>query len=373
MALRLALFFAALILTTSAGRSTARKVVTPVVASSTSYPSVDQGNRNRDSCTTTLWFNDVVLWTCRDTQLIFPNNTILVPEIPNTASYSGFPSDPKHPKTLVLDTPVPFGPVFYPLQADECPPAGLCDDGSRWVGWPNTGPVVSFNDGLGQVVAYGFMVRQQLSGLTVLATPGTQLYRVVSKTANLDTLPTATIAVSEFWSENQVGYGSATTVVRDGIAYLYGATPDNKLAVARVPVIAVEDKLLYEYYVNGEWTPKAPALNDSTIALPNTSAKQGTTYYSPKWESYVWIGGDAFPDANFYISTAPEPEGPWSAPLEFYTGSVGTGALPAYSALAHPAMTDGTGDYVYLTWTKTSINEQDVTVYDTPLVRVDWA
>jgi hypothetical protein len=55
-------------------------------------------------------------------------------------------------------------------------------------------------------------------------------------------------------------------------------------------------------------------------------------YWSPKWQvssqpdsyllfdflmftqSYVWIGGDSFPDANFFISTAPKAEGPWSIP-----------------------------------------------------------
>jgi hypothetical protein len=31
-------------------------------------------------------------------------------------------------------------------------------------------------------------------------------------------------------------------------------------------------------------------------------------------QSYVWIGGDSFPDANFLISTAPKAEGPWSIP-----------------------------------------------------------
>ena len=35
-------------------------------------------------------------------------------------------------------------------------------------------------------------------------------------------------------------------------------------------------------------------------------------------KSFVWIGGDGFPNANFYISTAPKPEGPWTPPTVSY-------------------------------------------------------
>jgi hypothetical protein len=81
------------------------------------------------------------------------------------------------------------------------------------------------------------------------------------------------------------------------------------------------------------WTRKTPLFTDPGAILPNTSAKQGTVYWSPKWkvsnrlpqltyqgikcnvQSFVWIGGDGFPDANGLISTAPKAEGPWSAPI----------------------------------------------------------
>ncbi|KAJ6574556.1 hypothetical protein B0H19DRAFT_1124797 [Mycena capillaripes] len=348
--------------------------VTPIVASTTSYGSLVDP-LNRDSCSSSLWSKNVVLWVCRDSQII--NSTSGNPEdtsIASTASFSPLPSGARNAQPLVLSSPAAFGSPFYPLEADECPPLGLCGDGSRWVGWPDTGPIVTFRAPNGAVSAYAFMTRQHLSGLDVIDTPGYSLYRVVSQHGRA--FPTANVEISAFWSGTQIGYGTAGSVLRNGFAYLYGATPNRQLAVARARLTgllgSLEDKRIYEYYVNGSWTRTAPASNNTGIILVNTSSKQGTIYWSPKWRSYVWIGGDAFPDANFYISTASEPEGPWSAPQLFYSGAVGNGSLPAYSAVAHPSLTDGTGDYIFITWTRTRPAPGGEDLYDTPLVRVDW-
>jgi len=225
------------------------------------------------------------------------------------------------------------------------------------------------------VNAYAFITRTHLSGLSAINTPSYTLSHVISQSAG--PIPATNVEISSFWSTTQVGYGSAATVVNNGFAYLYGATPNGKLAVARAALTgflgALDDKTLYQYYVNGAWTSTAPASSDTGIPLPNTSSAQGSIYWSPKWNSYVWIGGDGFPDANFYISTAPNPEGPWTAATQFYTGVVGVGSLPAYSAVAHPSLTDGRGNYIFISWTRTIPNPTGTgDVYDQPLVRVDW-
>ncbi|KAJ7285342.1 hypothetical protein C8J57DRAFT_1120507 [Mycena rebaudengoi] len=348
--------------------------VTPIVASLTSYGSTIDTGVNRDSCATTLWSNNKILWTCRDTQKItssneIPNRTEI---ISNTASFSGFPSAKSHPQRLVLSTEK-YGPLFYPLESDECPPLGLCSDGNRWVGWPDTGPVVTFRGLFGEISAYGFMQKQHLSGLDVLNVPSTSMYHVTSQNANH--LPTTRVVASPFWTSTQIGYGVAASVLTDKFVYLYGGTPNRKLAVARAArtfLGSLEDHRLYEYYVNGTWTRTIPAYNDAGVVLPNTSAIQGTIYWSAKWQSFVWIGGDGFPNANFLISTALKPEGPWTAPTQFFSGAVGSGTLAAYSCVAHPAMTDGTGNYIFISYTRTTPNDKDYDVYDQPLWRVDW-
>ncbi|KAF8186586.1 hypothetical protein K438DRAFT_2019814 [Mycena galopus ATCC 62051] len=347
--------------------------VTPVVASTTSYGSLVSSGLSRDSCTSSAWSGNA-LWVCRDTEQITSSGQVILPVIANTASYSPLPNAPTDPQPLVLSSPQGFGSLYYPLEADECPPYGVCSDGTRWVGWPDTGPVVTFSFD-GDVNAYAFIARQHLSGLTVVNAPVSYtLYHVISESAG--SIPTASVLVSSFWSTTQIGYGSAASVVNNGYAYLYGATSSGHLAVARAALTdflgALDDKSVYEYYVDGAWTATAPLSTDSTIPLPNTSSAQGTIYWSPKWSSYVWIGGDGFPDANFYISTAPNPEGPWTAATLFYTGVVGVGSLPAYSAVAHPSLTDGTGDYIFISWTRTITDSAGVDVYDQPLVRVDW-
>ncbi|KAJ7450527.1 hypothetical protein FB451DRAFT_1052198 [Mycena latifolia] len=350
-----------------------RRAVTPVVASTTSYGSLDNQGLNRDSCSSSRWGSSV-LWVCRDTQPI-TNGQAGFPVIANTASFSGLPSNPSSPQPLVLSSPQGFGSLFYPLESDECPQFGACSDGTRWVGWPDTGPVVTFSGSNG-VNAYAFIGKQHLSGLSRLNTPSYTLYHVISQGTGTTTIPNVSVDISSYWSTTQIGYGSAASVVNNGFAYLYGATPNGKLAVARAALTgflgALEDRSIYEYYVNGVWTSTAPVSTDSTIPLANTNSAQGTIYWSPKWQSYVWIGGDGFPDANFLISTAPNPEGPWTASTQFFSGAVGTGSLPAYSAVAHPSLTDGTGNYIFITWTKTSLDSNGNTLYEQPLVRVDW-
>ncbi|KAJ7092942.1 hypothetical protein B0H15DRAFT_776922 [Mycena belliarum] len=350
-----------------------RRAVNPVVASTTNYGSLVEPGMTRDSCTSTLWTTNTVLWVCRDTQPV-SNNVATLPVIPNTASFSGLPTARTNPRPLTLTSP-PFGSLFYPLEADECPVNGQCSDGTRWVGWPDTAPAVTFIGSSG-TNAYAFLRKQHLSGLAMVNKPSTTLYHVISQGSGSSALPSANVAVSGFWSSTQVGYGVAGSVVRNGFAYLYGPTPNGKLALARAAQTgflgSLEDKSLYEYYVNGAWTRTAPASTDSTIPLPNTSSVQGQFYWSNKWQAYVWIGGDGFPNANFLISTAPNPEGPWTAAKTFFSGPVGTGALPAYSAVAHPSLTDGTGNYIFLTYTKTSLDRNGNTLYEQPLFRVDW-
>ncbi|KAF7323520.1 hypothetical protein MKEN_00571600 [Mycena kentingensis (nom. inval.)] len=332
---------------------------TPAVKATTSYGSLNNNGLNRDSCTSTAWSASNVLWTCRDTQQL--NSAALRDRL-------------RHPQPSI---PQGFGSPFYPLEGDQCPSSGACSDGTRWVGWPDSGAAVVFNLN-GAVNAYAFIKRQHLSGLSTLNTPDTTLYHVSQSAADTSVMPGVSVATSKFWGANQVGYGSAASVLSGSFIYLYGTTPSGQLAVARSTLTgflgALTDKSTYEYYVNGAWTKSAPTTSTANIALSNTRSAQGTIYFSPKWNSFVWIGGDGFPNANFYISTAPAPEGPWTSPTLFYTGALGTGSLPAYSAVAHPALTDGSGNYIFITWTKTIKNSAGTgDIYEQPLVRVDWA
>ncbi|KAJ6457781.1 hypothetical protein C8R47DRAFT_1028820 [Mycena vitilis] len=374
---------ALLVCGTALAHSGGYQVPSPVVAKTTDYGNIIDPGLNRDSCTSTLWSNNV-LWVCRDTQQFLKNGSIGHELIANTVSWAEFPTSPSHPQPLRVSSPQGFGPLFYGFAANECPQVGcgnnvcgpgVCGENSRWVGWPDTTPLVTYRGPFGVVEAWGFMAKQHLNGLEVLNVTGNALYRVTTTHPGENTVPSTKMINEAFWSPTEIGYGTAANMVHDGFAYLWGGTPSRQLAVARADLSrgSLADRKIYEYYVNGTWTRKTPLFTDSGIVLGNTSAKQGTIYWSSKWQSFVWIGGDEFPDANALISTAPKPEGPWTTPIQFYSGAVGNGTLPAYSALAHPSFTDGTGNYIFISWTKTHPDPATgFDVYTQPLVRVDW-
>lgn len=157
------------------------------------------------------------LWVCRDTEQI-SNGQGVLPVVANTASFSPLPNAPSNPQPLVLSSPQGFGSLFYQLESDECPPYGACSDGTRWIGWPDTGPVVTFRGTNGTVNAYAFIGRKHLSGLTQVNTANYSLYHVV--TQSVGPIPTTTMDISSFWSTSQIGYGSAASVVNNGFVSL---------------------------------------------------------------------------------------------------------------------------------------------------------
>ena len=62
------------------------------------------------------------------------------------------------------------------------------------------------------------------------------------------------------------------------------------------------------------WTKTAPKRNAAGLGISNTRSAQGTFSESALWNKYAWIGGDGYPNANFYLATADAPEGPWTEP-----------------------------------------------------------
>lgn len=100
-----------------------------------------------------------------------------------------------------------------------------------------------------------------------------------------------------------------------------------------------------------------PSLTDPGIIIQNAGdGDQGTYYYSSKFKSYIWIGRQMFDfGANFYMSTAPAPEGPWVPMYKIFSGKNGDGIVGAYSLQAHPALlpsTNAAENGIYLSYTQ---------------------
>ena len=145
------------------------------------------------------------------------------------------------------------------------------------------------------------------------------------------------------------------------------------MALAKVPVGSIEDKSAYQFYVGGQWVSTSPTTDNTAAYIPLAGGQpgQGTFYYSAPWNQYVWIGqpgGCAC--TEFIVSTAPAPEGPWSA--SSHVIDVPPGNYPgigAYTMQAHPEYNPGPNENaIYVTYTQ---QDQD-TPYETPLYLIEW-
>lgn len=343
---------------------------------------------NRDSGGSSR-FGNKIFWTYRDTQLCdYSGNIQALPVLTSTASWTDFNQNGMPalqnlpPGADPLRTPVlrQYGNnntdhAFFPILDRGCDArAGMRDDGTRHAIWPDQPPLVTQTTGDGIVTAYTWIRKAHIKGLeAVVKNPATTLFRLEYDPSQDGNLPRVHVVHEHFWGENEISFGVYGNLVHDGIAYLYGQAGSN-IALAKVAAHAVEDKSKYEYWVNNSWTRHQPSMKDSGINIPDASAgSQGTYYYSEPWQCFVWIGGCQYPCADFFITTAPTPTGPWIKPFKFYSGVNGDHALPAYSLQAHPAMrTSPQDNSMFLTYTKCDVGANDVTVYTTPLVYVEW-
>lgn len=189
------------------------------------------------------------------------------------------------------------------------------------------------------------------------------------------TMPIITVPVQQFWQAGEIGYGTYGGLVANGYAYLYAQTGNYGIALAKVPVGSVENRAAYTYFnaSTGMYSATVPNFNDTTILLPNcTKGGQGTFYYSTAWSSYVWIGqSSSDPNANFWMSTSPAPEGPWAPAWQIYSGPNGNYIVGGYTLQAHPALLpsgNAAEKEIYLTWTQPWANQP----YVTPLVHVQF-
>ncbi|KAJ5820343.1 hypothetical protein N7474_005934 [Penicillium riverlandense] len=349
-----------------------RDVSNPKVKTAQVVGLLSDSTLNRDSCGSAK-FGDRALWVCRDSQHYGSNG---VPDLPLfTSSASWTDIIPGGGTNLTM-----YGNnddmSFYPLVPGNCNSnqAGTCANGTRYPLWANSPPLVTSSESNGTTIGYTWIDNNHISGLTnLIADPSTTLYRV-SYTSGDSSLPQAEIVNSAFWAENEIPYGNYGGVVQNDTAYIWGQASNGDVALARVPAGSVEDKSQYEFYVSGGWTTEQPALGDDSATIANVSAGgQGTYYYSESWQSYVWIGQQSESvSADFYITTAPAPEGPWIEPVHFYSGVNGNYSLSAYTLQANPVLSPADENIIYLTYTKTDSVGDNVALYTTPLILVEW-
>ncbi|KAJ2983221.1 hypothetical protein NQ176_g853 [Zarea fungicola] len=361
-----------------------RAVVAPTAKSVHIIANVTNPNLNRDSCGATK-FGKKAFWTCRDTQYMMSNGQWSFP-FTNSVGWSDFNPDGS-PKLqhggivgpgstgsndiLLMRGPNPSLPNFFKAGPDMCPDSGVCSDGSRWVGWPDTPPLITHTASDGTITAYSWVSKTNIKGLSVVnEEPPTTLYKLTYKPNDDPSIvPAVTVVNYEFWARHEIGYGTYGNMIRNGYIYAYGKSNGYfGIALARVAVADVEHKDKYEFYVGGKWTKQIPTFSDDAAKVPNAGyGGQGTFYWSDKYQSYIWVGQAGISvAADFYITIAPAPEGPWITPYLLYQGPNGNNPISSYSLQAHPSMLRQQDDGIYVTWTQQS------EVYVTPLAYISF-
>ena len=108
----------------------------------------------------------------------------------------------------------------------------------------------------GQSLAFQFLERLHLRGLETLSRDGTQLWRLMRDDANdSPTLPKPELLADAFWAADEIAFGTAGSIVSAEYTYLFGATPENKLALARCTKEGflgdLSDRSRYSFFVGG--------------------------------------------------------------------------------------------------------------------------
>lgn len=378
------------------------RAATPQVKTVTYIANVTDPALNRDSCGS-VRLGKRVLWTCRDTmyynaatkQSQFPIYVSTAgwtnlsnaggPAIKKTGGPVGAGSTGKNAIVQMYGNPNPTGlKEYYPLASDECNTNhGFCSDGTRWALWPNQPPLVTASNAAGSAIGYTIIQKAHIAGLQLVPPiePAFSLYRIYyNANQATNSLPRVDLISEEFWKPGEIGFGNYGGFVRNGIAYLYGrGDQSGGTVLAKVPAGLITNRLAYQYYnySSGTYSPLlSPTLiNDTTVTIPNAGAGgQGTFYYSSYYNLYIWIGQSVFSVvADFWMCTAPTPEGPWTAPVLIFQGANGDDTfISSYSLQAHtsllPSGNAASENGIYLTWTQQNTN----TPYVTPLVYVQF-
>ena len=370
--------------------------VYPKLKSSHLLGDVIDPSLQRDSCGSVRW-GDRALWVCRDTEFLIDDSyTLLVNGTfanftTSTASYTNFKWDGTLDFEPVKATPylnytsqlTMYGSnnaeSFYAIQADECDQnqAGSCSDGTRFAIWPSVPPTIASEGPDGSIEAFTFIRNEHITDTLGVVTPepSTSLYKLTyspSVEGEGDTLPNVQIVTERFWQENQFAYGDYGTVVHNGWAYLYAQNSKQDVALAKVPVTSYDDQSQFQFWVNGSWSKEVPSsINDTAAYLTNAGAGgQGTYFWSDAWNCFVWLGGPAlFPVPTLYVSTAPEPQGPWIEPYAILNVVGGNYTLPAYSFQAHPGLVSNPwSKEMYISYTKVDgYGSTDFGIYSQPV------
>ena len=159
-------------------------------------------------------------------------------------------------------------------------------------------------------------------------------------------------------SEN-ILWGSAVLQI-DNVLYIYGTAEDpgstdgmKHMILARVPLSLLSDYSRWRFYANGRWVSDFRQAGRLSANMPN----EYSVSYLPVLKQYAVIYSQDGLSKNILARLSPEPQGPWSDPLQLYQcpEAEWDNSVFCYAAKAHEELSQAP-DQLILTYVANSVD-----------------
>lgn len=138
-----------------------------------------------------------------------------------------------------------------------------------------------------------------------------------------------------------------TAMIADKTVYVYGnaSSPALDVVLARVPLSQVEERDAYQFWDSAEWVADVRAAKPVMHGVPGGLSVS----YNAFLQAYLAVHSAVLSN-KVVFQVAPNPEGPWSTPVEAFTGAAAAKDLVNYAGIEHPELSSNGGQRVIISY-----------------------
>jgi hypothetical protein len=184
---------------------------------------------------------------------------------------------------------------------------------------------------------------------------------------------------AEFSASRGMLWGSAVIQVKNFL-YIYGTIEDHQGAVsrkhmilARVPIPMLDDFSRWRFYADGNWVSDFSRASRLSENVPH----EYSVSYLPALKQFAVVYSQDGLSKNILARLSPEPQGPWSDPIQLYQCPEAgwNDSIFCYAAKAH-AILSGVPDALVITYIANSVDfnktANDARLYRPRFLRVTF-
>ncbi|MDH3883663.1 MAG: DUF5005 domain-containing protein [Desulfobacterales bacterium] len=175
----------------------------------------------------------------------------------------------------------------------------------------------------------------------------------------------------EFSASRGMLWGSTVIQVKNFL-YIYGTTEDRQntvpqkhMILARVPISMLDDFSRWRFYADGNWVSDFTRASRLCEKVPH----EYSVSYLPALKQFALVYSQDGLSKNILARLSPDPQGPWSAPIQLYQCPEADwdDSIFCYAAKAHTILSE-IPDMLVITYIANSV-DFDKTVNDARLYR----